>query len=196
MTLILKSYFSNSALCTSYITTHFYAVRRIRALKMSTKMLREAEICLEYGCKNLKHNITIKKMKKNTTTLLVGIGLVLTASLLLFFREKEEDNNKNIEEKKEKDKVNEKKPEPSKIKVIDEKKNQQIINKAVRDLIENNEYGSLADLLGDLVSEIVKRSGDIDILYDAPKTIEELEEVIISLGLYDKVSDKLREKNR
>jgi len=136
-------------------------------------------------------------MKKNTTTLLIGIGLVLTASLLLYFREKEEDNNKNIEEKKEKDKVNEKKPEPStKIKVIDEKKNQQIINKAVRDLIENNEYGSLADLLSDLVSEIVKRSGDIDILYDAPKNIEELEEVIISLGLYDKVSDKLREKNR
>jgi LPXTG-motif cell wall-anchored protein len=134
-------------------------------------------------------------MKKNTTTLLVGIGLVLTASLLLFFRKKE-DNNKNIEEEKEKDKVNEKKPEPSKIKVIDEKKNQQIIDKAVRDLIENNEYSSLADLLSDLVSEIVKRSGDIDILYDAPKNIEELEEIIISLGLYDKVSDKLREKNR
>lgn len=54
--MIIRVYFPEKMVHkTPYKTTHFYAVRGIRALKMSTKMLQRTEICLEYRCKNLKH---------------------------------------------------------------------------------------------------------------------------------------------
>ena len=177
-------------LLTSYKTTHFYAVRRIRALKMSTKMLQKAEICLEYGCKNLKHNITIKKMKKNKTTLLIGLGLVLTASLLLLCNKDGSNSSKEDEEKDTNGKEKEKKNKNIK---NDIKENQQVIENTLIYLVKERKFTTLTDLYTTLLSEVVQKSKDINILYEAPKNIEELEELIVSLGLYETFSSVIGE---
>lgn len=121
-------------------------------------------------------------MKKNTTTLLVGLGLVLTGSLLLLCKKENESDSSKEDTKKD-----EKKSED--IKNNDDiKENQQIVENTLIHLVKERKFTSSTDLYETLLREVVQRSKDFNILYEAPKNIEELEELIISLGLYETFS--------
>lgn len=121
---------------------------------------------------------------KKQTKILVG-SLFLAASLLLLLTNRSEtENNEESNEKK----------EPKKDQK-DVDKNKDLINNALKDLVNKGEFDSLPDLLTNLISEVVKRSKDIDILYDTPKNVEELEEALVLINLYDEALEKISGNN-
>lgn len=126
---------------------------------------------------------------KKQTRFLVG-GLFLAASLLLLLNNRGE--TENNEESKEKE---ESKRPKDKGHNDDVDKNKDLINNTLKDLVSKGEFDSLPDLLTNLVSEVVKRSKDIDILYDTPKNVEELEESLVLMNLYDEALEKISGNN-
>ena len=121
-------------------------------------------------------------MKNKKTTILVGIGIILTTTLLLLFKRNKEDNQ-NVEEENRREEETPKEDE----------KNKAVVNEVLKELVDNENFNSTFDLLTNLIREVVNRTKDVYILYDTPRNIEELEELLVILNLYDRVNEILRE---
>jgi len=124
-------------------------------------------------------SLNSNKMKTTTTTFIVSLSLAITGIIFLLLRKNKKDNTK-LEERnyniKEEDDSSDKKTAES------IKQNQKIIDDQIIKLVKEEEFSSTAELLQTLIRELVEKNG-IDILYDAPKSLSDIEECLQSLGL-------------
>ena len=113
----------------------------------------------------------------------IGIGLLLTAIILLATTTRDTSSSESEEKENE---SNSNSPKKRKDVISETEVNKKIINDTLKELVKKKEYATSADLLSQLISEVIKRTGgNIEILYDAPKNLEELEVALRLLGLYE-----------